>query len=74
MYGLLLCSCSVPDLIEPRRTRTRIVRRMARISVAKEILHQAKVGTLVGEGIAACMPKHVRVDTAETCAATNLKQ
>jgi hypothetical protein len=47
---------------------------MARISVAKEILHQAKVGTLVGEGIAACMPKHVRVDTAEACAATNLKQ
>ena len=38
---------------------------MARISVAKEILHQAKVGTLVGEVIAACMPKHVRVDTAE---------
>ena len=45
-------SSSVPDPIEPRRARTRVVRRMARISMANS---QARVikshaGGLVGTG------------------------
>jgi hypothetical protein len=45
---------------------------VARVLVAEEILHQAEVRAVVGEGIATCVSRYMRVNAPEASAKANL--
>src|SRR5262245_27589734 len=55
----------LPEALEPMPRDAGVMGRVLGIAVAEVILHRAQIGALVGEIIAAGVPKHVRPHFAE---------